>query len=406
MWYRLVLPLSSSSSIDSSLAVFSGGSGFNSIAPFLAHRVPVSHILPVSDNGGSSEEIRRALGGIAVGDIRSRLVRLAAEDCDEAKAVNRFMMYRLPVDPRDAKLEWYEIIEGRHELWKEISGPYKDTIRAFLVQFHYSVIKQAPNFDFGNGSLGNFFFVGAYLSMSSIEGAIFLIGSVLRVPQHSAVIPIVNTKTSLTIGAELENGSVIIGQTNISHPNLSGHNHHLVVDKDRDGHTSIGSRICKIFYVNEDLQMTDPAVNPRALQHIEKANHIVYGMGSLFTSIVPNLILKNVGETIAKKTNSKKVLILNGYLDRETEGMTAVDFVNAITNALNRYGERNFPPLAYINHLIILEQSDIHVDKKILNEMGITVHELKGVSLEKLKKNGSPNFIYEPKMLSEFLSTL
>lgn len=37
----------------------------------------VSHVLPVSDDGGSTAEIVRVLGGPAVGDIRSRCLRLA-----------------------------------------------------------------------------------------------------------------------------------------------------------------------------------------------------------------------------------------------------------------------------------------------------------------------------------------
>ena len=41
----------------------------------------VTHILPVSDDGGSTAEIVRVLGGPAVGDIRSRCLRLA-DDTD------------------------------------------------------------------------------------------------------------------------------------------------------------------------------------------------------------------------------------------------------------------------------------------------------------------------------------
>jgi hypothetical protein len=42
----------------------------------------VTHVLPVSDDGGSTAEIVRVLGGPAVGDIRSRCLRLA-DDSDE-----------------------------------------------------------------------------------------------------------------------------------------------------------------------------------------------------------------------------------------------------------------------------------------------------------------------------------
>ena len=43
----------------------------------------VAHVLPVSDDGGSTAEIVRVLGGPAVGDIRSRCLRLADDTGDE-----------------------------------------------------------------------------------------------------------------------------------------------------------------------------------------------------------------------------------------------------------------------------------------------------------------------------------
>jgi hypothetical protein len=75
-----------------------------------------------------------------------------------------------------------------------------------------------------------------------------------------------------------------------------------------------------------------------------------------------------------KKT--KKILILNGYPDRETYGMTAFDFVMAITNALNRNGELSHPPAKYITHLCYLENSQIEVPKDQIKELGIDIIEV------------------------------
>ena len=43
----------------------------------------IAHVLPVSDDGGSTAEIVRVLGGPAVGDIRSRCLRLADDTSAE-----------------------------------------------------------------------------------------------------------------------------------------------------------------------------------------------------------------------------------------------------------------------------------------------------------------------------------
>jgi 2-phospho-L-lactate transferase/gluconeogenesis factor (CofD/UPF0052 family) len=390
------------------LAVFSGGTGFNSIARKLNQEVTtnVSHILPVSDNGGSSEEIRKALGGVAVGDIRSRLVRIASEGSIEALAVKELLQYRLPMDSCEkSRDEWNQLLEGKHKLWEGISDPYKDTIRGFLLHFHHAVMKQAPNFDFRNGSVGNFFFAGAWVDLSSIEAAIFLVGSVLRIPEKAAVIPVSNSRQSLTLGAILEDGSTLLGQTNISHPShfpdsvLS----HLIVDKEKAGQESMSSRISKIFYVNDDLQKTEPRANPRVIQHLKDAQHIIYSMGSLYTSIIPTLILKEVGETIASRgPYVSKIFILNGYKDRETDNMTAVDFVMAITNALNRYGELANSPSSYITDMVVMQETDIQVDIETLQAMGIKVHIMKGVK----KSDSDKKYLYNPKELVQFFSNL
>jgi hypothetical protein len=59
------------------LVVFSGGTAFNSAASALRHLTThVTHVLPVSDDGGSTAEIVRVVGGPAVGDIRSRWAML------------------------------------------------------------------------------------------------------------------------------------------------------------------------------------------------------------------------------------------------------------------------------------------------------------------------------------------
>jgi cathepsin L len=46
------------------------------------------------------------LGGPAVGDIRSRCLRLSSESCAEALAVKRLLGHRLSLEDSVAKSEW------------------------------------------------------------------------------------------------------------------------------------------------------------------------------------------------------------------------------------------------------------------------------------------------------------
>lgn len=71
--------------------VFSGGTAFNSYVEMFQTIFPDScYILPVSDDGGSTAEIVRFLGGPAIGDLRSRIVRLARNQTREDKYSHSF----------------------------------------------------------------------------------------------------------------------------------------------------------------------------------------------------------------------------------------------------------------------------------------------------------------------------
>ena len=81
---------------DPKLVIFAGGTAMNSIAAELKElSTSTAHVIPVSDDGGSTAEILRVLGGPAMGDLRSRAIRLADESTAESSAVKRLLGHRL-----------------------------------------------------------------------------------------------------------------------------------------------------------------------------------------------------------------------------------------------------------------------------------------------------------------------
>ena len=88
------------------------------------------------------------------------------------------------------------------------------------------------------------------------------------------------------------------------------------------------------------------------LSTLRSAEGVVYGMGSLYTSIIPTLIAQGVGEAIeSMPPEVPRILMLNGDHDRETAGMSAVQVVEAVTAALNqgRPDRLKLPASSYIN---------------------------------------------------------
>lgn len=69
------------------IVVFSGGSAANNLVDVFnavreSKHCPLSYIIPISDNGGSSSELIRIFGGPGIGDVRSAstIVPLSGSD--------------------------------------------------------------------------------------------------------------------------------------------------------------------------------------------------------------------------------------------------------------------------------------------------------------------------------------
>ncbi|CRG90636.1 putative protein YNL011C [Talaromyces islandicus] len=374
------------------IVVLSGGSAANSLVDvFSAVRASkqclLSYIIPISDNGGSSSELIRIFGGPGIGDVRSRLVRLIPESApnSERAALKVLFNHRLDGDEASARNSWQSIVDGTSPLWTSITPAKKELIRSFFNHLNLEMLKRArvpsTTFDFTSASVGNLFLTGARLFTGSFESAIYLLGSICGVPFDLVrVIPAINSNFSHHISASLEDGSVIVGQNSISHPSseapqspqqappnmllgddegdeegdfLSSY-HSVSYDEDhlpgslpslrhknisfsKAHNEELPSRISRIWYINPYGQGIRPPANPRVLEAINDSQAIIYSIGSLYTSIIPSLILRGVGKAIALSPARHKILILNGSLDRETGPsscpFTAVDFVEAIVQA-------------------------------------------------------------------------
>lgn len=252
------------------------------------------------------------------------------------------------------------------------------------MHFHVNILRHSTEkFSFLSGSVGNFFFAGARTFFRSLEAAIFMFARVARIPEGSMVMPAICTEERISLAAELYDGMVIVGQNEISHPSHSS----TPSTVNKDTWEPLSSPIRRIFYLSTEGDTKEhevaPASNPRTLQEMEKADALIYGIGSLYTSICPSLILKGTGEVIAGRS-CPKILILNGGHDRETSvslshpgPMKASDIVLAITDALNRrgasskVGELRHLPSRYVTSVIVPHDGQVEVDHDALEELGI-----------------------------------
>ncbi|KAI0726018.1 UPF0052-domain-containing protein [Fomitopsis betulina] len=402
----------------SSFLVISGGTGCNSICAAFGGNA--CYVLPVSDDGGSSSEIIRVLGGPSIGDIRSRLVRLIppAPPMSSLDRIRNLLAYRLPVErsEREARDEWRDIVEGRSPLWAGIPNDRKEMVRGFLVHFESEVLKRAhKSFSFVNGSIGNYFLSAAQIFFRSLPSAIFLFSSITN--SQANIIPVIVTNHTVTIAAELDNGGKLVGQCEISHPVARAPSINVLSSDDADLHSPadgidgvlspktnvmfqahdkaeyqpLGARISRLYYINAYGSEIHPSPNPDFLANMALNDVLVYSCGSLWTSIIPCLALKGVASAIARSRSLRaKVLLLNSKNDRETDGYTAVDYIKTIVRTLNEshhspsysgLGRANttYPISAFITHLVYLQGTTVEVDEAEIIELGVECVQVKGM---------------------------
>ncbi len=107
------------------------------------------------------------------------------------------------------------------------------------------------------------------------------------------------------------------------------------------------SSITKAGGVIDHVYITPSRVKPNedVLKAIEEADYIIMGPGSLYTSIIPNLVISNVSEKI-RESNAKKIYVCNVMTQHgETDNYSVCDHIVAI----NKHVQENIFDLVIAN---------------------------------------------------------
>lgn len=239
----------------------------------------LSAIVAVTDDGGSSGRLRDELQMLPPGDIRNCMVALS----EDSLLLSRLFRYRFT----------------------------------------------------GNGGLGGHSFGNIFLAaLSDMTGdfaeAVRLSSEVLASKGH--IYPA--TTANVHLAAELTDGSVVQGETNIS---------------------KVGPSIRRLF-----LEPATCHPLPAAIEAIESADLITIGPGSLFTSIVPPLLVDGVAKAIAGSTAIR--VFVNNLMTQpgETDGFSAARHVTIVKEYAP---EIDFDHIILNNKSISARQREIYADE-------------------------------------------
>jgi uncharacterized cofD-like protein len=225
-------------------------------------------------------------------------------------------------------------------------------------------------------SLGNLILA----AMTSITGnfvhAIQEMGKVLNV--RGKVLPAANQ--SVVLHAEMEDGTTVSGESKIPYS---------------------GKKIKRVFLSPKNIRPL-----PEAIQAIRQADLIILGPGSLYTSVLPNLLVPRLGDEVCR-SQAKKIYICNLMTQAgETHGYTASDHVKALYEHMNC----SFINTILINNEEIPHEIQLRYNEELADPVYYDLPELFELGLEVVhgdivvQENGSLR--HDPKKVAKILYDL
>ncbi|MEF9968581.1 MAG: uridine diphosphate-N-acetylglucosamine-binding protein YvcK, partial [Longicatena sp.] len=194
-----------------------------------------------------------------------------------------------------------------------------------------------PEEDVLGHNLGNLILVALAQSCGNFVEGIEIISKVLNV--RGDIVP--STSQVITLYAIMEDGTIVRGETNIP---------------------KINNRIKHVYY-DEQVRASEKAVKA-----ILEADLIIYGIGSVYTSILPNIIIPEIKEAL-ENTAGRKVYFCNAMTQPgETTNYQVEDHVDALIDhgtpvdaivvsndkipdfIIKRYKEENSTPVTLVRN--------------------------------------------------------
>ena len=295
------------------IVAIGGGTGLSTLLRGLKeHTSNLTAVVTVADDGGSSGMLRTELGIPAVGDIRNCIVALA----DAEPLMSRLLQYRFPV--AESQTPAGQAAPGRTPAGQVGSGPTAaDGVESASAEAaSAATAPDAAAQGLGGHAVGNLLLAALVaLESGDFEQAVREMNRVLAV--RGRVVPA--TGTALTLHGRLRSGEQVDGQSRIAH----------CVDVDR-------------------VWVTPEGVHPAAdaLRAIADAEIIVLGPGSLYTSVLPALLVPGIREAVAA-SSALVVFACNVATQAgETSGYDLADHIDALA----RHGAADLPDVVLANN--------------------------------------------------------
>ncbi len=315
------------------VVVFSGGRGTRSIQEAFSGvpEVNVTYILNGYDSGKSTGEIRRLIPGIlGPSDFRKALASISGFNSNTfQKNFSELLEYRLTKDEESA----YQILSswidfGNAVQYIETISPSIEVKTAielakYLKVFANYVIDAEPSFSFHSGDLaiGNAVLAGLFIVEKNFNVSIEKLSQLIGLGENSKVVN-VSRGEDLWLAAITEEGFLCVEEGFfVTNPPPGPISNIFLLDRQRyeelSERFSTWSKFGDASLTSSFLEeiKTSPRISPEAEDSISNADLIIYGTGTLHSSILPSFLTEELLPTIIRNSKSHKILFLNATRD-------------------------------------------------------------------------------------------
>lgn len=199
------------------------------------------------------------------------------------------------------------------KLREEFNTPAVGDIRRVLISLSETepLVEKLFNYrfktcsDLDGHTVGNLILTAAKEITGNLSDGIEALSKVFNL--KGKVVPL--TEDNVVLMAKMEDGTIIEGE------------HHI---------TESPKKIKEVFYKEE------PVVTPESIEAIKNSDAIILSMGSVYTSIIPNLITKEIINAI--DNSSAKIMYVCNMVTQpgETEGFKVSDHINLLNSYLGK----------------------------------------------------------------------
>lgn len=205
--------------------------------------------------------------------------------------------------------------------------------------------------DLNGHPIGNLILTALLNKTGNLKKSIEYLSTLLDVKQK--VLPL--SEDSLTLMGETTDGTIIEGEANV---------------------TEAGKKIKRVFYKQE------PNVLLEVIDAIKEADLVIISMGSLYTSIMPHLICKEVVQAV-RHTKGKVMYLCNAMTQPgETDTFTVSDHLEALEKYLGKHtidvvvaSNTKINPDVLHKYQTTEEKDPVVIDYEQIDDMGIELIE-------------------------------